>query len=114
MLRLYHDEDSSHAAGVRALRAAGFDSVTAPEARMLGRSDIEQLEFAVGQRRVMYSRNTRDFCRLDAEWKAAGRTHFGIIVCTTQSLPIGVELRAMQALAAVYPHGDMANRLEFS
>lgn len=90
MLRLYHDEDALQGGLVAALRRAGFDCLTANEAGMRGRTDEQQLAFATSQGRVLYTKNTADFCRLDAQWRVAGRHHAGIIVLTDQRTPIGV------------------------
>ncbi|MEK7217242.1 MAG: DUF5615 family PIN-like protein [Chloroflexota bacterium] len=113
MFRLYHDEDALQAALVAALRRAGFDCLTAGEARMRGQPDDHQLAFATGEGRVLYTRNTGDFRRLDAEWRLSGRHHAGIIVLTGQRTPIGAQLRAIHVLAEKFTAQDMADRLEF-
>jgi predicted nuclease of predicted toxin-antitoxin system len=113
VLRLYHDEDALQAALVSALRRAGFDCLTANEANMRGRTDQEQLAFATGARRVLYTKNTADFRRLDTQWRLAGRRHGGIIVVTDQRTPIGVQVKALQAMADRSAAEEMVDRLEF-
>ena len=63
--------------------------------------------------RVLYTRNTEDFARLDSDWRDAGRTHAGIIVVTVQQLPVRVQLRALQKISTLYDSKDMLERLEF-
>jgi len=113
VFRLYHDEDVLQGALVSALRLAGFDCLTASEAGMRGQPDERQLAFAMGAGRVLYTKNTADFCRLDAQWRIAGRHHAGIIVLTDQQTPVGIQSRAFKALGATFTAADMADRLEF-
>jgi hypothetical protein len=80
---------------------------------MRGRSDEDQLAFAASEGRVLYTSNASDFCRLDTEWRLAGRRHGGIIVLTDQLSPIGVQLRALQVVASKFTQEDMMDRLEF-
>jgi hypothetical protein len=111
--RLYFDEDSSSHALVEALRRAGFDGLTTNEARMRGQADEQHLAFAFAQERVLFTMNTRDFRRLDATWRAAGRDHGGVIALTNQRQPIGQQLRAFRTIADRYGQEEMRNRFEF-
>jgi len=113
MFRLYIDEDALQIALVAAARAVGFDCLTANEANMRGRSDEEQLSRSTLEGRVLYTKNTADFCRLDAQWRAANRRHAGVIVVTDQRAPIGVQVRALLRLAEAKSADEMAGRLEF-
>jgi uncharacterized protein with PIN domain len=110
---LYHDEDALQGALVRELRRRGFDCVTANEAGMRGRADAEQLAFATSEGRVLYTKNTADFRRLDAAWRIAGRHHAGIVVVTSQRASVGSQVRALVAMAQKFGPDDMTNRLEF-
>jgi hypothetical protein len=113
VFRLYHDEDALEGALVSALGRAGFDCLTVNEAGMRGQPDEQQLAFATNAGRVLYTKNTEDFCRLDRQWRLDGRRHAGIIVLTDQRTPIGVQLRALQAMAWSFTATDMADRLSF-
>jgi len=113
VFRLYHDEDALQSGLIAALRRAGFDCLTATEAGMRGERDERQLAFATGEGRVLYTRNTADFRRLERQWQLANRHHAGIIVLTRQRTPIGVQLRAFQAMAALFTSENMADRVEF-
>lgn len=113
MFALYLDEDAQERALAAALREAGFDCLTTNEASMRSRRDDEQLTFATSKGRVLYTKNTADFCRLDAAWRSTGRHHSGIVVLTDQRCPIGVQVRAMLGLAARVEPASMPGRLEF-
>lgn len=113
MLRLYLDEDAADNALRRALESAGFECLTVAHAGMRRRADSEQVAFAAANERVLFTKNTGDFVRLHADWMAEGRAHAGIVVLAWQRMPVGVQLRAFQALAARQAQAAMANRLEF-
>ncbi len=70
LIRLYLDEDTVRKAFVQALRENGVDVVTVSDANNLGRIDEEQLIWATEQGRVIYTFNSRDFCRLHGSFLA--------------------------------------------
>ena len=47
---------------------------------MFGKSDEEQLDFAVSNRRAIVTFNIKDFVLLHQSWLSEGKEHFGIIV----------------------------------
>jgi hypothetical protein len=110
-VRLYLDEDTLSRALVAALRSRGVDVLTAHDADMAARPDVEHLRYATGVARTVLSCNVADFVRLHDEFMADGRHHGGVVV--TAQLPVGVllrrTLRLMHALSAL----DMQDRLEF-
>lgn len=63
-IRLYFDEDAGKNSLVNALRRAGVDAITTGEANNLRLPDSEQLIWATEQKRVIYTFNMGDFCRL--------------------------------------------------
>ena len=75
-MRLLIDEDSQGRMLVRRLREAGHDVLTAEEADLLGHSDPEVFALAQRERRVLLTRNVRDFQALHA----ADAEHPGILV----------------------------------
>lgn len=60
-----------------ALQKRGVDITTSNEAKLIGASDIEQLEFALNENRVIITRDS-DFLRLHA----SGIQHAGIVFWT--------------------------------
>jgi predicted nuclease of predicted toxin-antitoxin system len=76
---LYTDEDMS-ALVATLLYSRGLDVTTAPEQATLGKTDREQLEFAVSLGRCIVTHNRVDFERLHLQFIEEGREHCGIIV----------------------------------
>lgn len=105
MFRLYLDEDSMDLDLARGLRRNGLDVVTTAEAGNLRAPDDEQLRFATSMGRAIYTANNADFSRLHAAWLDQGIGHAGIIVRTSQRMPIGEQLRGLGRLAAEWPDG---------
>ena len=84
MIRLYLDEDSMRRSLVRALRVRGVDLITALDAGMIERKDVEHLDYATEQGRVLCSFNVGDFYRLHTDYVAQGKPHAGIILMRQQ------------------------------
>jgi hypothetical protein len=79
LAKLYTDEDIS-ALVATLLRSRGLDIVTVPELATLGKTDSEQLEFAVSLDRCILTHNHVDFERLHFQYIEMERQHSGIIV----------------------------------
>lgn len=73
------------------LRQRGFDVAHVVEEGRQGKSDREQLGYAVSQGRTLLTHNIRDFLLLDRTWREEGRSHRGIIV--SDQLPFRELLR---------------------
>jgi predicted nuclease of predicted toxin-antitoxin system len=112
-IRLYLDEDTLRKTFVQALRENGIDVVTVSDANNLGRIDEEQLIWATEQGRVIYTFNSRDFCRLHGSFIAVGNNHAGIIVVPRQSYSVGEQLRGLLNLIGSKSAEGMMNQLEF-
>jgi hypothetical protein len=82
-IRLYFDEDAMDEDVVHALRIRGVDVLTPLNAGTLGRDDINQLDFATEQGRVLYTFNQSHFHQLHIQYVTGGRPHAGIIFGTT-------------------------------
>lgn len=110
---LYLDEDARDNGLFRALRSQGVDVITVHEAGRLGYSDLDQLEWAIGKGRVIYSFNRRDFYQLHIEFLTQGRTHSGIILAPQQQYSIGEQLRRLLKLIEAKSAEEMVNQVEF-
>jgi len=110
-VRFFTDEDV-YAVFAPALRKAGVDAVSTPEADRLGESDESQLTYAVGEERVLVTFNVAHFADLHTTWMNEGRHHSGIIVSTQR--PIGDLLRRIRHLAGTLDAEAMQDRLEYS
>jgi predicted nuclease of predicted toxin-antitoxin system len=62
------------------LRARGFTSITTREAGQLHNNDVEQLDYAVSQRKAFLTHNRADFEAVHQAYLGAGKAHYGIIV----------------------------------
>jgi len=96
-IRIYLDEDSVEKSLIAAFRNASFDVVTVADVGRESYADEEQLIWAAQQRRVIYSYNRGDFCRLHSEFMAVQRSHTGIILLRQQRYSIGQQLRGLRS-----------------
>lgn len=98
---------------IRALRSRGMDVVTALEQGMIRRKDHEHLDFAIQQKRVLFSYNRSDFYNLHTHYLSEGKCHAGIILANQQEYSIGESVRRILHLANKKTHADMENQVEF-
>ncbi len=68
------------------LRQRGYDAVHVLDLERTGKTDAEQLEFAVSQQRSILTHNIRDFLGLDRHYRTSGREHFGILLADQVTL----------------------------
>ena len=78
-IKLFLDEDVRPLLAV-VLRQRGYNAVHVSEVDRAGKSDPEQLSYAVRQERAMFTHNVRDYLLLDRKYRAQGKEHHGIIV----------------------------------
>ncbi len=95
-IELYLDEDV-HVVVADLLKGRGFAATTARDEGQLGKSDSEQLAYAVSQRKVLFTHNRYDFEALAHEYASAGETHCGIILAVRYS-PYEIVRRLMRFL----------------
>ncbi len=108
--RFFTDEDI-YAAVAPALRKAGLNAVSTPEAGRQGESDESQLTWAARERRVLLTFNVAHFAALHATWMRQGRHHSGIIVSSQR--PIGELLRRLLHLTTTLNADALQDRLEY-
>ena len=113
-LRLYLDENFVWSAHVEVLRAGGFDVLSAGEAGMLQQADAAHLQRAAAEHRLLISYDRKDYTWIHAEFMRSGRTHAGILLVLREAnYSPGELLRRMNALAAFFGDGGVANQLLF-
>lgn len=112
-IRLYLDEDAMDDDLVQALRLRGVDVETALDAHLAGRSDDEQLAYAVSVGRTLYTFNVSDFMTLHSAYMAEGRAHAGIIFGQQQRYSVGEQMRRLRRLIALRSADAMQNNFEF-
>jgi hypothetical protein len=110
---LYADEDTTHNAVFRALRAELVDCLTTVEANREGASDESQLEFASASGRTILTTNQGDFVKLYTEWARAGRNHGGIIILTDQRISPGLLIAKLFKLQHARSYEQMVNAILF-
>ena len=109
---LYFDEDSARHSLARELRVRGADVITPLEAGMMNKTDEEQLQWATGRHRTIYSFNRGDFYRIHTARVKKGQFHDGIIL-SRQDLSVGEQMRRLLRLINTLTAEDMKNRIEF-
>jgi predicted nuclease of predicted toxin-antitoxin system len=78
-ITLLLDEDVRPILG-EILRQRGYDAIHVLDAGRTGKSDAEQLAYAVSQRRTILTHNIRHFRLLNQRYHEEGTQHFGILL----------------------------------
>jgi len=91
-ISLYIDEDLSDRIAV-ALRSKGFNAISAHEVNMRGKTDKEQLDYAIKHNCVILTRNIKHFVNLQREYYKHGLPYNGILV--TDYLPLKELIRRL-------------------
>lgn len=108
MIRLYLDEDVPETIAM-ALRLRGYDVITVKEASKKGFTDLEQIQYAASEKRVLFTHNIADFCKIHSGCVNKGYEHSGIIV--SKQLPIGVIVKALLRLLSSVNYGNIRNNI---
>ena len=104
----YHLDESVANAVANGLEHRGVDVTTSKVAELIGASDLEQLEYARRQGRVLVTHDD-DFLRIHA----AGTEHAGIVYVHQKRLTIGQTVLALFALQRYESAESMAGRVKF-
>ena len=104
----YHLDESVANAVANGLEHRGVDVTTSKVAKLIGASDLEQLEYARRQGRVLVTHDD-DFLRIHA----AGTEHAGIVYVHQKRLTIGQTVLALFALQRYESAESMAGRVKF-
>ena len=79
-MNLYLDDDCRHAVLSALLRQAGHDVMDPGDAGIAGENDPIHFAWAIGERRVLVSKNHRDFHELHRLIAVCGGNHPGVIM----------------------------------
>jgi hypothetical protein len=74
-----------------------------------GKSDPEQLAYAVSQEQTMLTHNICDYLRLDRQYQAQGKEHRGILV--SDQVPLRELLRRTLRCLSRYTAEEMRNQV---
>ena len=105
-ISLYLDEDVTVLLA-KVLRERGYDVYHVNEVERIRMSDLEQLDYAVGQKRAILTHNIRDYIKLSKTYQAQGKNHCGIIV--SDQLPFGELLKRTLRFLSSYPNDSLKN-----
>lgn len=110
-IELYLDEDVSVLLA-KLLRARGFEVITTTQdAKRLGASDKEQLEYAIRKEKVLLTHNRLHFEKLHKGYSRGNKNHCGIIIATRQNEYITLK-RLLKILDNVSAD-EMKNQLRY-
>ena len=93
------------------LKQFNHDVLSAKDAGMLGKTDLEQFAFAAAQGRAILTFNIGNFTKLHRAWLEEGRRHKGIII--SPEIKIAELIRLTLKLLAVTKDGEIDNQLRF-
>ena len=105
-IRFYLDENADNQIA-KGLRANRIDVLTTAEAGHIGWTDEEHLDFALAEKRVIFTQD-RDFLRLHAQ----RRQHAGIVYCKQRTRTIKQILRGLILIYEILTPEDMQNNIE--
>ena len=103
--KFYADENVPSAV-IRSLRSRGIDVASVVAAGMRGKSDSDQLEYAILQKRAIITHDS-DFLRL-----VHGKKHYGIIFFTAQ-VSVGEAVKYIESLCFAYTADELKNSILF-
>ena len=109
-IHLYFDEDVSVGI-VENLRTRGFDVISVRDADALGRSDDEQMLYAVSQKRAIVTHNRVDFEKQHIKFLENGMQHYGVIVAKRRR-DMEVVAKLLELLDTVTAE-EMKNQLRY-
>ena len=105
---LYLDEDV-RVLLAEVLRNRGYEASHVLEVGRTGKSDEEQLTYAIRHKMAILTHNIRDYRILSRSYKAQGKNYFGIIV--TDQLPFSELLKRTLKFLSLNSKDSIKNRL---
>ncbi|MFB2833859.1 DUF5615 family PIN-like protein [Floridanema evergladense] len=109
-ISLYLDEDVNVLLA-DLLRGRGFEATTAQEANQLGKTDAQQLAYALSQKMAILTHNRVDFEALAQVYFAANQEHYGIIFAVRRS-PQEI-LKRLLMLLNQFTADEMKNQVRY-
>jgi predicted nuclease of predicted toxin-antitoxin system len=109
-IELYLDEDVSVLVAAL-LHGRGFVATTTRDAGLLQNTDVEQLAYAVSQKKTFLTHNRDDFEALAEQYTETGQKHYGIILAVRHP-PYEIVRRLMRILNHVTAD-EMENQVRY-
>jgi len=72
-------------------------------------TDGQKLNYAISQERALVTFNVADYVKLNNEYTASGKRHYGVIL--SEQLPIGEIVRRLLRLLSKFTAGELENSL---
>jgi hypothetical protein len=107
-IALLLDEDVRPKLG-EILRQRGYDAVHVLDAGRAGKSDADQLAYAVSQQRAILTHNVRHFRLLNQRYHEDGRQHFGVLL--SAQVPLRDLLRRSLRFLGRHTADDVRNNV---
>ncbi len=107
-IALLLDEDVRPMLG-EILRQRGYDAIHVLEAGRTGKSDAEQLAYAVSRQRAIITHNIRHFRVLNQNYHEEGKRHFGILL--SAQVPLRDLLRRALRFLGHHTADDVKNNV---
>lgn len=107
-IHVYLDEDVDVLVA-SLLHSRGFDATTAQQVGQLGKSDAEQLEYAVSQKKAILTHNRIDFEHLAREYFEQEKMHFRTLVAVRK--PYQEVVRRLLAILNSTTNDEMENQI---
>jgi len=107
-IALLLDEDVRPMLG-EILRQRGYDAIHVLDVDRTGKSDADQLAYAVSQQRAILTHNVRHFRLLNQKYHEEGRQHFGILL--SAQLPLRDLLRRSLRFLGRHTADDIKNNV---
>ena len=109
-ITLYLDEDVDVLLA-DLMKAHGFEATTTTGIGARGKSDAEQMAFAVSRDMAILTHNRSDFERLSQEYFSAGQSHAGIIIAVRR--PVYDLARRLLVILNFVTADEMQNQIRY-
>ena len=107
-IHVYLDEDVDVLVA-SLLHSRGFEATTAKQAGQLGKTDVEQLEYAISQKAAILTHNRNDFAALAQEYFSREGKHYGIIIAVRH--PYGKIVGRLVSILNTTTADEMENQI---
>ncbi|OGI13249.1 MAG: hypothetical protein A3I68_02355 [Candidatus Melainabacteria bacterium RIFCSPLOWO2_02_FULL_35_15] len=114
-MKLYLDENISPLVAKK-LREKGFDVISVHENNTRSKSDIEQFELAIREKRAIVTYDVIDFTDLAKGYIAKVKPHSGIILVSNKTIPQGNSKKLAVSLEKLLHHKEkdfLENRIVY-
>lgn len=109
-IEIYLDEDVNVLIA-NLIRSRGFTVKTTQESGNLGKTDVEQFEFAKSRKFVLLTHNRVDFEAIAEEHFESNKTHYGLIIAARH--PPQEIVRRLLKILNIFTADEMINQIRY-